>query len=68
MTQQMKEKAKIDRNLAAIREVQEKRTLVDKCHKKMEMAALDQDDVSILEAASERLIEDINLLCWRIGL
>ena len=68
MTEQLKEKNKIDRNMAAIREVREKRTLLSKCSRKMKMAALDPDDVRILEAASEQLTEDINLLCWRVGL
>ena len=68
MNAQLKEKQAIDRNMAAIYEVRAKRDLLDKCSRKLAMVSLSRDDVRILEAACEQLTEEINTLCWRIGL
>ena len=58
----------IDQKAAAIYEIREKRQLLDKCQRKLQLAALDRDDVRILGAAREQLTADINKLCWMIGL
>jgi len=58
----------LQRNVAVIYEVRSKNNLLDKCERKLQMAALDPDDFRIIEAACEQLKEDINNLCWRIGL
>jgi len=55
-------------NMSAISEIREKIDLLQKCRCKMQLAALDADDVEILEAAHEQLTADINELYWRIGL
>jgi len=55
-------------NMSAISEIREKIDLFQKCRCKMQLAALDTDDVIILEAAHEQLTADINELYWRIGL
>ena len=56
------------RSMATISEIREKVELLHKCRRKMQLAALDADDMVILEAAHEQLTEDINELYWRIGL
>ncbi|MBI5871451.1 MAG: hypothetical protein HZB44_10955 [Actinobacteria bacterium] len=53
---------------SAVTEIREKIELLHKCRRKMELAALDADDVEILEAAHEQLTAEINELYWRIGL
>jgi hypothetical protein len=55
-------------SMATISEIREKVELLHKCRRKMQLAALDTDDMVILEAAHEQLTEDINELYWRIGL
>jgi len=55
-------------SMAAVTEIREKIELLHKCRRKMQLAALDPDDVVILEAAHEQLTTDINELYWRIGL
>ena len=55
-------------SMATISEIREKVELLHKCRRKMQLAALDADDMVILEAAHEQLTEDINELYWRIGL
>ncbi|MHB8791979.1 MAG: hypothetical protein ACYC6O_01375 [Thermoleophilia bacterium] len=55
-------------SMAAVSEIREKIELLHKCRRKMQLAALDADDMEILEAAHEQLTGDINELYWRIGL
>ncbi|MDO8736271.1 MAG: hypothetical protein Q7K29_04220 [Thermoleophilia bacterium] len=55
-------------SMSAVTEIREKIELLHKCRRKMQFAALDPDDVVILEAAHEQLTTDINELYWRIGL
>lgn len=55
-------------NASVISEIREKMELLHKCERKLEMAALDHDDVYLLKAAHEQLTMEINRLYWRIGL
>lgn len=55
-------------SMSAIAEIREKIELLQKCRRKMQLAALNADDMEILEAAHEQLTGDINELYWRIGL
>lgn len=68
MVEQLKSSDSYYLKISAIREVKEKTVLLDRCRRKLEMVALDPEEVKILEAARYRLTEEINRLCWRIGL
>jgi hypothetical protein len=68
MMEQLNAKDRTDSMMGTIREVKEKTVLLEKCRRKMEMASLDPEDEKIYRAASERLSDQINVLCWKIGL
>ncbi len=68
MNAQMQEQERINQRVLAICEIRDKVKLLNKCQRKMQLAALDPDNVRILMAAYEQLSADINRRCRRVGL
>ncbi len=68
MNAQVRENELSAGSVSVISQIREKMDLLHKCQRKLELAALDPDDVSLLEAAHEQLTMEINRLYWRIGL
>jgi hypothetical protein len=68
MNVQLQERDRVNQRMLAIAEIKDKVKLLNKCQRKMQLAALDPDSVRILMAAYEQLSTEINRLCRRVGL
>lgn len=68
MNAQLKEKAAVNQRVMDIAQIREKVRLLNKCQRKMQLAALDPDSLKILTAAFEQLTDEINRLCRQTGL
>ncbi len=68
MGMQLNWQDRTNQHVSAIYEIRDKVKVLNKCQRKMQLSALDPDNMRILMAAYEHLSADISKLCWRIGL